>query len=82
MNGRKVVRLPYIFALVVGLGLSALNGAAAQSPTDKVRACVDAAADELVECVADLPWYYEALCYARYASDGLLCAPSLVTKPL
>ena len=82
MNGRKWVRLPYIFALVIGLGLSAMTEAKAQSQTSDIAGCVDGAANELMSCVDDLPWYAEALCYARYASDGILCAPSIVYRAL
>jgi len=82
MNGRKWVRLPYIFALVLGLGLSAMTEAKAQSPAGDVIRCIDGAADEFKKCVDDLPWYGEALCYARYASDGILCAPSIVFRAI
>ena len=82
MNGRKWVRLPYIFALVIGLGLSALTEAKAQGLTGSTVACVDGAADEFKSCIDDLPWYGEALCYLRYASDGILCAPSIVYRAL
>ncbi len=82
MNGRKWVRLPYIFALVIGLGLSAMTEAKAQSPTSDAVECVKSAADELVGCVEGLPWYQAAFCYMRYASDGILCAPSIVFKAL
>ncbi|MBL8996122.1 MAG: hypothetical protein JNL44_02300 [Gemmatimonadetes bacterium] len=78
MRGRKLARLPYLFALVIGLGLSSMSEAKAQSPTQDVYACLDGAADAFKSCVDDLPWYAEALCYARYASDGILCAPSVV----
>jgi hypothetical protein len=80
MNGRKWVRLPYIFALIIGLGLSAITEAKAQSPSSGVVACIDGAANELKTCVDDLPWYQEAACYLRYASDGILCAPSVVFR--
>ena len=82
MTGRKWVRLPYIFALVLGLGLSSMTEAKAQSPTEGVVGCIDAAANEFKRCIDDLPWYGEALCYARYASDGILCAPSIVYRAL
>ncbi|MFN0098848.1 MAG: hypothetical protein ACKVS7_09255 [Gemmatimonadaceae bacterium] len=82
MNGRKWVRLPYIFALVIGLGLSTMTEAKAQSPTQAAVKCVESAAEDLVACVDELPWYAEALCYARYASDGILCAPSVVFRAL
>ena len=82
MNGRTWVRLPYVFALALALGLSALTEADAQSPTDGVVKCLDDAAEELKQCVDDLPWYAEALCYSRYASDGILCAPSVMLKAL
>lgn len=78
MNGRKWARLPYILALVVALGLNSVTEADAQSRTNDVVACIDAAADELKKCVDDLPWYQEAACYARYAADGILCAPSVM----
>lgn len=82
MNGRKWVRLPYIFALVIGLGLSSLTEAKAQSPTSDIVGCLDGAADELKTCIDDLPWYAERFCFMRYASDGILCAPSIVFKAL
>jgi hypothetical protein len=82
MNGRKWVRLPYVFALVIGLGLSSLTEAKAQSPSSGIVGCVDGAADALKSCVDDLPWYGEALCYLRYASDGILCAPSIVFRAI
>lgn len=78
MNGRKWVQLPYILALVIGLGLSSMAEAKAQSRTSDVVACLDGAADEFKRCIDDVKWYAEALCYARYASDGILCAPSVV----
>lgn len=82
MTGRTWVRLPYVFGLVLALGLSAMTEAKAQSKTDEVVECIDNAADELKKCVDDLKWYQEALCYARYASDGILCAPSIALKAL
>lgn len=82
MNGRKWVRLPYIFALVIGLGLSAMTEAKAQSSAGDVLKCIDSAADAFVSCVDDLPWYAEGACYIRYAADGILCAPSIVYRAL
>jgi len=82
MKGRKWVRLPYILALVIGLGLSAMTEAKAPSPTDGFIGCVDGAADELKRCGDELPWYQEALCYMRYASDGIICVPSSVSRAL
>jgi hypothetical protein len=71
------VRLPYLVALAFALILGPRGAAEAQSPTNDIVKCVDGAANELKKCVDDLPWYAEALCYARYASDGVLCAPSV-----
>lgn len=82
MNGRTWVRVPGMLGLLFALVLGSVRGAEAQSPTQEAVACVEAAADELKKCVDDLPWYAEALCYARYASDGILCAPSVVLKAL
>lgn len=82
MNGRKWVRWPYILALVIGLGLSAMTEAKAQSPSSGIVGCVDGAANEFKSCVDDLPWYAEGLCYLRYASDGILCAPSVVFRAI
>jgi len=83
MNGRTFVRLPYVFGLVFALVMGTMTDAEAQGQTDGIVKCVDNAANELKECVDDLPWYAEALCYARYASDGILCGvPGVLTKAL
>ncbi|HRN52542.1 MAG TPA: hypothetical protein PK788_03550 [Gemmatimonadaceae bacterium] len=78
MNGRRWLRLPLALALAVGMMFGGSAKAEAQSLTQDAVKCVDDAANELKKCVDDLPWYAEALCYARYASDGILCAPSVL----
>lgn len=81
MNGRAMVKLSLGLALVFGLLLGG-GEAEAQSQTSEVKACVERAADALVECVDDLPGWAEILCYSRYASDGILCAPSVLFKAI
>lgn len=78
MNGRRWLRVPLAMALAVGMLFGGSAAAEAQSLTQDAVKCVDDAANELKKCVDDLPWYAEALCYARYASDGILCAPSVL----
>ena len=82
MNGRAMVRLPLACALVFGMLFGVSSDALAQtaSPTQNTVSCVDGAANELKQCVDDLPWYAEALCYSRYASDGVLCLPSMIIR--
>lgn len=53
---------------------------APSTPTEVVVQCLDAAATVFVQCLADLPWYAEGLCYSKYAADGVLCAPSTLLK--
>lgn len=80
MNGRAMLRLPLAAALVLGLIVGGAPKVEAQSLTDAAVKCVDDAANELKKCTDDLPWYAEPLCYARYASDGILCAPGITFK--
>jgi hypothetical protein len=82
MNGRMLLKWPLVLALVFGMLFGASNDAYAQtaSPTQNTVSCVDGAANELKQCVDDLPWYAEALCYSRYASDGVLCLPSMIIR--
>ena len=80
MSLRKIVRIPFLAALLIALIAATTGSADAQGRATDVVACVSAAADELVSCVDALPWYYEALCYARYAADGVLCIPAINAK--
>ncbi|MEY4608045.1 MAG: hypothetical protein RL625_262 [Gemmatimonadota bacterium] len=50
------------------------------TPTEVVAQCLDGAANAFVQCLADLPWYAEGLCYSKYAADGVLCVPSTLLK--
>ncbi|MEN9790429.1 MAG: hypothetical protein RLZZ63_87 [Gemmatimonadota bacterium] len=52
----------------------------APTPTEAVARCLDGAATAFVQCLADLPWYAEGLCYSKYAADGVLCAPATLLK--
>jgi len=52
----------------------------APTPTEVVAQCLDNAANAFVQCLADLPWYAEGLCYSKYAADGVLCVPSTLLK--
>lgn len=80
MSLRKIVRIPFLAALLIALIAATTGSADAQSRSSGVAACVDAAADAFVSCVDDLPWYAEPLCYARYASDGILCMPAILAS--
>lgn len=79
MSTRKMVRIPFVAALFAAVLFAPGKPAAAQS-ADEVVACVGRAADKLKACTDTLAWYYEALCYARYAADGILCAPKMLLK--
>lgn len=79
MFTRKMVRIPLVAALFAVVLFAPGKPAAAQS-SDDVVACIGKAADKLVECTQALPWYLEDWCYARYASDGILCLPSILLK--
>lgn len=50
------------------------------TPTEAVANCLDNAANVFVQCLADLPWYAQGLCYSKYAADGILCAPATLLK--
>ncbi len=80
MSLRKIVRIPFLAALLIALIAAPTRSVDAQSRTGGVVACLDAAANDLVSCVDDLPWYAEALCYARYASDAILCLPAILVS--
>lgn len=79
MFTRKMVRVPFVAALFALVLFAPGEPAAAQS-ADEVVACVDRAADKLKACTDALSWQYEALCYSRYAADGILCAPRILLK--
>lgn len=79
MFTRKLVRVPFVAALFAVVLFAPGRQAVAQD-TDEVIACLDKAADKLVDCTKALTWKYEALCYSRYASDAILCAPSVLLK--
>ena len=80
MFTRKMVRIPSVAALFAAVLFAPGKSADAQSASDEVVACISEAADKLVECTKALPWYLEDWCYARYASDGILCLPSILLK--
>ena len=82
MVRRMIVRSSFVFAFLAALLVSPVPSAEAQSPTNDVVACIDNAANELKKCVDEVRWYAEALCYARYASDGILCAPGVALSAL
>ncbi len=82
MIERRFARVPLVLALALAALFIPPQGVEAQSPSDGIVGCIDKAADEFKKCVDDLAWYAEGLCYARYASDGVLCAPSVVLKAL
>lgn len=75
MFTRKMARIPLVAALFAVVLFAPGKDAAAQSKSGDVVACIDRAADALKDCTDALPWYAEALCYSRYASDGILCLP-------
>ncbi|MGA1359618.1 MAG: hypothetical protein ACO32Z_00360 [Gemmatimonadaceae bacterium] len=52
------------------------------TPTELFVKCIENSADAFVRCVADLPWYAEALCYSKYGADGILCVPATLLKLL
>ncbi len=79
MFTRKMVRIPFAAALFAVVLFAPGRTAVAQD-TDDVVACLDKAAEKLVSCTEALSWKYEALCYSRYASDSILCAPSVLLK--
>ncbi|MCE2803541.1 MAG: hypothetical protein P2975_07475 [Gemmatimonadota bacterium] len=60
--------------------LLAQSSGSTPTPTEVVVHCLDAAATAFVQCLADLPWYAEGLCYSKYAADGILCVPSTLLK--
>lgn len=84
MNGRKWVRLPIVFGLVMALASSAAMQVQAQStaptPTGEIAACVDNAADRFVECVEESNMVGDVLCALAYAADAVLCIPSRILK--
>ncbi len=80
MFTRKMVYIPLATALIAVVLFAPGKAARAQTNTDAVVACIDSAADKLKACTDALAWYAEALCYARYAADGILCTPALLLK--
>lgn len=82
MNGRMLLKWPLVFALAFGLVFGGGAEAEAQStPTDKVAACVDNAADKFVECTDMGGFANDLACGIKYAADAILCVPSQVLKP-
>ena len=75
MTKRSIVRVHFVLAFALAALFAPPRIAAAQTPTGAVLECLDEAADDFKKCVDDLAWYAEALCYARYAADGVLCLP-------
>ncbi len=70
-----------LLPVVSGPLLAQGSGTTAPStPTEVIAQCLDAAATAFVQCLTDLPWYAEGLCYSKYAADGILCAPSTLLK--
>ena len=76
MSKRSIVRVHFVLAFSLAALFAPPRIAAAQTRTDAVLACIDEAANDFKKCVDDLAWYAEALCYARYASEGVQCLPS------
>ncbi len=79
MNGRAMVRLPLVFALVFGMMF--LGGAevqAQQTPTEKVASCIDNAADKFAECTGDSGFWGDLGCGIKYIADAILCLPSMI----
>jgi hypothetical protein len=80
-RSRRLIRGVLLLPLTAGLLLAqGPTPSPAPTPTDVVVNCIENAADALVDCVADLPWYSEGLCYLKYAADGILCAPAFLLK--
>lgn len=50
----------------------------AQADTDAVAKCITDSWDEYEGCLEDLPWWAELLCAARFTSEVVLCAPTVV----
>ena len=75
MSKRSIVRVHFVLAFSLAALFAPPRIAAAQTPTDAVISCLDESANDFKKCVDDLAWYAEALCYARYAADGVLCLP-------
>lgn len=50
----------------------------AQSESDVIASCITDAWDLYEGCLADLPWWAELLCAARFSSDVILCTPKMV----
>ena len=70
--GRALLLTPFTAGPLLAQGTT--------TPTEAVAQCLDAAATVFVQCLADLPWYAEGLCYSKYAADGVLCAPATLLK--
>jgi len=78
---RRAIRAALFLPMVSGPLLAQSSGTTAPStPTEVVVQCLNAAATAFVQCLTDLPWYAEGLCYSKYAADGILCAPSTLLK--
>lgn len=78
MSLRKIVRIPFLAALLIALIAATTGSADAQSRSSGLVACIDGAANEFKTCIDSVRWYAEALCYSRYAADGILCIPALL----
>ncbi len=72
-NVLRAVKRPRTLVLVAGLTLFS-TGALLAGPTDDIAECIGDSFDDFGECIADLPWYTEWLCDARFYGDVVLCA--------
>ena len=79
LPGRLFQRALLLTPLTAG-PLFAQSTSTAPTPTEVVAQCLEGAANAFVQCIADLPWYAEGLCYSKYAADGVLCVPSTLLK--
>lgn len=75
---RRILALGTTLALI-GVLLDATRAfAQSETPTDKIVACVDAAAEDFVECVEMNAWYWTWPCTWRYEADVILCLPTSI----
>jgi hypothetical protein len=49
----------------------------AQTGMQEVVACIEEALGEYTGCLADLPWWAEVLCAARFLADAALCTSKI-----
>lgn len=49
-----------------------------QVDTDSIAKCITDEWEEYEGCLADLPWWAELLCAARFTAEVVLCTPKMV----